>query len=70
MDYTFEVVVILVRDGDELGLVRKVTSLYKTVVMELVKQWTQEYRDNGWQITRIYEQNYRFVNPDNLYEHD
>lgn len=70
MDYTFEVVVILLRDGDELSIVRRCTSLYKTVVMELVEQWTKEYRENGWQISRIYEQNYKFVTTDNLYEHE
>jgi hypothetical protein len=70
MQYTFEVVVIMHREGDELSIVRQITNLYHSVVMELVERWTREYRSNGWQVSKVYEQNYKFITSDNLYEHD
>lgn len=68
MAYTFEVVIIMARDGDELSIVRKTHHLYHHAVMQLVERWTKLHRQDGWKVVRIYEQNFDFV-LDTPYEH-
>lgn len=68
MAYTFEVVIVMEREGDELSIVRKTHHLYHHAVMQLVESWTKLHRQDGWKIKRIYEQNFDFV-LDTPYEH-
>lgn len=68
MAYTFEVVIIMKRDDDELSIVRKTHHLYHHAVMQLVEMWTKLYRQDGWHVFRVYEQNFEFV-LDHPYEH-
>ncbi len=68
MAYTFEVVIVMERAGDELSIVRKTHHLYHHAVMQLVERWTNLYRKDGWRVKRVYEQNFDFV-LDPPYEH-
>lgn len=69
MVYRFEVVIVMVRDDEELSIVRKTHSLYHTVIMHVVESWTRLYRKDGWKIRSITEQNFEFIQGEDWYEH-
>lgn len=64
-DYTFQIVIILIRDEDELSIVRDSHSLYATVVMQTVYHHSKPYLDNGWKLHKYYTQNYEFLTTTN-----
>ena len=69
MMYKFQVVVVMEKDGDELSIVRGTHKLYHSVIMDLVESWTRLYRQNGWKVKSIYEQNFEFIEGEEWYEH-
>lgn len=64
-EYTFEIVIILVRDGDELSLVKKSHSLYESVIPQTVYHHIVDFLNEDWKLREFYTQNYRFVTNNN-----
>ena len=60
-EYTFQIVVILRRDNDEISLVRETHSLYVHLVLELAYAFAKPYLDEGYQLHKFYSQNYVFL---------
>jgi hypothetical protein len=67
-EYTFQVVIILVKNGDELGLVRESHSLYINHIMDFVYHIAKPYLADGYQLHKYYLQNFNF-RPDKIQEH-
>ncbi len=51
-EYTFQIVIILIRGLDEVSLVRESHSLYSTVVIETVYHHAKPYLDEGYTLHR------------------
>jgi len=60
-EYTFQIVIILIRGLDEVSLVRESHSLYSTVVIETVYHHAKPYLDEGYTLHKFYLQNFNFL---------
>lgn len=60
-EYTFQIVIILIRGDNELSLIKKSHSLYATVVLETAYHYVKPFLDEGYKMHKVYTQNYEFV---------
>jgi hypothetical protein len=60
-EYTFQIVIILIRGDNELSLVRNSHSLYATAILETVYHYAKPFLDDGYKLHKFYTQNYEFV---------
>lgn len=67
-EYTFQIVIILIRGNDELSIVRDSHSLYASVIMQTVYYHAKPLLEDGWKLREYYTQNYEFLTP-TPYEH-
>lgn len=64
-EYTFQIVIILIRDDTELSLIKTSHSLYASETTELVFKYAKPFTDVGYKIHKFYMQNYELVAPSN-----
>jgi len=60
-EFTFQIVIILIRDDNELSLVRESHSLYFTVIPQTAYHHAKPYLDEGYKLHRFYAQNFEFI---------
>jgi hypothetical protein len=62
-DFTYKVIVTLVRGTTELKIARESHSLYIGQVMQLVYHMSKEFLANGYAVKRYELEDFRFINP-------
>ena len=64
-DFTFKVIVTLVRGTTELKIARESHSLYIGQVMQLVYHMSKEFLENGYAVKKYELEDFRFVETKN-----
>ena len=60
-EFTFQIVIVLIRGNDELSLVRDSHSLYFTVIPETAYHHAKPFLNDGYKLHRFYAQNFEFI---------
>ena len=68
-EYTFQIVIIVIRDDTELSLIKNSHSLYETAIMQTVYYHAKPFIDVGYRLHRYYTQNYEFLTDQKQEEH-